>query len=509
MFKVEYFKLFRHSALLLSIVLVLCSDAFAKTLSTNFDTNISGHNGMFFDVTAKSKRVFISGFDLNMDSSGTVTLWVREGTSQGFEDNAAGWSQIDSVAVATESGISNVDLGGVIINPGETKGFLLISSNNLSYRGFDANNSVFNNDDIRLEAVRSNIDSTPFTGGLARVFSGSVHYSVESATTPPHGNQYNGIYFDIEATDSDILFRGLEALLRDASNMVLRLDYKHGSYKGSEETPGDFVELGSTPSLNTSGIESVAVMTKEIVIPAGQTYGFALYKNAGSGFLRYRDAVNPVNQTIDFTDFTLFSDTAMGATIFDELIAQRAFAGQIFYDKLASVETSLGIHTSAATGFYLNVTAKSKNVRIEGIATAVEESTTGRLYYNPGGVDGTESNAGDWSLVTESGFETAAAFGITEIPGTGVTIPAGETYGLYIVFDCVGTCLKYFHSPVPIENSALILESVASRSTSGGDFSGSLFSPRGWKGVLRYSTGDEEACFLGVTQANNVFSYCL
>ena len=497
-------------ALSLCLICLFSTAAAGKTLSTEFDTSVSGQQGLFFDVTTNSNAVYVSGFDLNMVASGNVTLYTRDGTSQGFEDSADGWSEIGDTFVEADNGIANVPLGGIVIPANTTQGFLLLSSAALQYNTLGPDNSVFRNDDITIESIRSNTGATPFTGGSARVFSGSVHYSIDVATlTTPADDSFEGIFFDITANDSAIFLRGLETVI--SGEGAMRLMYKRGTYKGSETAEEDWAEL-AMPEVSGVDTELTPLPLPGLVIPKGETYGFFLYSpDTGDVTLHYDGDTGATQTLFEFTDFTLMSDTASNIA-FTDTIADRALTGNIYYDTVFLLSTPASAASDAfASGFFLDITAKGRDVRVEGFASDITEDINATIYYKSGTYVGSEWSPGDWNLFSTSEVAGTGLKQLSEIPGSGITIPAGETVGIYILADC-DNCQSYFgfgEGEEVFGNASLTVRGNTSAFRGSNGFDGTKFSPRAWRGAIRYSVGDESSCFIGVAANGNAFTFCL
>ena len=106
---------------------------------------------------------------------------------------------------------------------------------------------------------------------------------------------------------------------------------------------------------------------------------------------------------------------------------------------------------------------------------------TFRLYFSPGGFAGKETNAGAWTqvgelLITSNGFNQPTPFPL------GFTIPAGETYGVYIT-EIGGTAINYTNG-----GPSTFTDGVIEITTGPGTFGlfGGTFFPRQWNGTVYY-----------------------
>ena len=112
---------------------------YAGALETSTNSNINW-NGAMFDVVG-IEAVIIDSFDVKIASLGTqaVEIYYKIGSYSGFELDPTAWVflGIDSVNVQSTSGFTNIDLGNLPINMGDTVGIYIQMANpssNLSYQ---------------------------------------------------------------------------------------------------------------------------------------------------------------------------------------------------------------------------------------------------------------------------------------------------------------------------------------------------------------------------------------
>lgn len=97
-------------------------------LTTIFATN-NNYAGNSFDIQC-TQQITIAGFEVNLDTSVasyTVDVYTRSGTALGYETSAAGWTLLGS-KVVTPAGVdlpTHVDIGGLLIDAGDTVGFII------------------------------------------------------------------------------------------------------------------------------------------------------------------------------------------------------------------------------------------------------------------------------------------------------------------------------------------------------------------------------------------------
>lgn len=172
---------------------VAMGHAHAATLTTSVVTN-GGCEGIFFDVTATSLPVRITGFEAVVVGTDEVRVYYRPGGYAGAETNAADWSLLNAAVVSGGTGFINdlypIDAGsGVVVPGGETYGFL-IWINDAGTSGVKAiryNTSgvpdVAQDDQIRIDSGMGNCSADrldPFDEDTLNVRSwrGSVIYDV-------------------------------------------------------------------------------------------------------------------------------------------------------------------------------------------------------------------------------------------------------------------------------------------------------------------------------------------
>lgn len=154
-------------------------------LTTQFasDNNFAGNS---FDVVA-TQEVTIDGFDLNLDNSilpeFTIDVYYREGTANGFETSAAGWTLLGS-EVVTAAGLdlpSHCNIGGLNIPAGTTIGFIITSEESVSGVGdfcyTNGGPNTYSDAYIDITTYRGLSDGFPPASTFAyRSWNGTVYY---------------------------------------------------------------------------------------------------------------------------------------------------------------------------------------------------------------------------------------------------------------------------------------------------------------------------------------------
>ncbi|MCK5133116.1 MAG: hypothetical protein KAR40_13295 [Candidatus Sabulitectum sp.] len=107
-------------------------------LTTLFATN-NNYAGNSFDIQCTQQMV-ICGFDVNLAANSpsyTVDVYTRPGTALGYETSAAGWTLLGS-EVVTPAGVNlptHVDIGGLMMDAGDTVGFIITAQEAVSGTG--------------------------------------------------------------------------------------------------------------------------------------------------------------------------------------------------------------------------------------------------------------------------------------------------------------------------------------------------------------------------------------
>lgn len=149
--------------------------------------------GIFFDIQNLSQKVIdIQSWDINVscDTAG-ISVYTREGTSQGFEDTPDGW-----IFVGTENNIpcagsdqpTPLSVGDFEIEPGATTGIAMVIETvdaDWNYTNGDGLNQVYNNGEIEIR-TGSSAGSAFEPGDLnePRVWNGTVYYIFRVSSVP-------------------------------------------------------------------------------------------------------------------------------------------------------------------------------------------------------------------------------------------------------------------------------------------------------------------------------------
>ncbi|GJM17305.1 MAG: hypothetical protein DHS20C13_26320 [Thermodesulfobacteriota bacterium] len=175
-----------------------------NSLTTIFDSNngLSGPDaGFFFDIENVSiQSIAILSWEINCgdaDDDGPsvtdISVYTRQGTSQGFEDTPIGWTLVGTqanVMCAGDNLQTPLSVGGFTINPGQTTGIAMVVASDLStwlYTNGTGDNQIYNNGELELRTGSSyEFAFTP--GGSVnepRVWNGTVFYQFANPAQVP------------------------------------------------------------------------------------------------------------------------------------------------------------------------------------------------------------------------------------------------------------------------------------------------------------------------------------
>ena len=179
------------------LVLFPLTNTFGQnSLTTIFVSNngLSGpDSGIFFDLENVSPLpIGILSWEINCsDDNGDgpsvtdISVYTRQGTSQGFEDTPIGWTLVGTqtnVMCAGDDLQTPLSVGGIIIDPGVTTGIAMVIADGDSqweYTDGTGGNQVYNNGELE---IRTGSSLQPaFTGdeediNEPRVWNGTVFY---------------------------------------------------------------------------------------------------------------------------------------------------------------------------------------------------------------------------------------------------------------------------------------------------------------------------------------------
>lgn len=166
---------------------------------------------------------------------------------------------------------------------------------------------------------------------------------------------------------------------------------------------------------------------------------------------------------------------AAGGSITTTFVDNNAFAGNMF-DVTAN-------RTLTITAFDVHLSAGTDDVYV---------------YYKPGTYVGFETDSSAWTLLGMDNVTSLGAGSPTRADIGGLTIPAGETYALYVGVAYNGVSMLYTNGNNIYSNADITLTLGIGRGNPA--FSGQIFSPRTWNGTIYYDDPPPEntGCRLAV-----------
>lgn len=150
-----------------------------------------------------------------------------------------------------------------------------------------------------------------------------------------------------------------------------------------------------------------------------------------------------------------------------------------------------------------DVTITSFDINLE-----TGETDTISVYYKAGTYAGFETNSGAWTLLGSASVTSSGTDVPTPLPVGGLTIPAGQTYGIYVTKTTTcqngaSGCLLYTNGAVSVANADIQLDAGIGL---GGLFGslGGPFSPRSWNGTVYYQYGAAAVTGLNVPHVADI-----
>ncbi len=152
-------------------------DDFLTTLFAS-DNQFAGNS---FDVGAYTPLTIV-GFDINLDTglpNHTIDVWTRDGTADGFEMVAAGWTLMgsDVVVPAGANLPTHVNVGGLYLDAGDTVGIIITTQENTDFRYTNGGPNIYTNSDMTIVTFRGLSGGFPPGSVFTyRTWNGTVHY---------------------------------------------------------------------------------------------------------------------------------------------------------------------------------------------------------------------------------------------------------------------------------------------------------------------------------------------
>lgn len=148
-------------------------------------------------------------------------------------------------------------------------------------------------------------------------------------------------------------------------------------------------------------------------------------------------------------------------------------------------------------GIFVDVTAKSQAVNVTGLESVVVGTDNVSVFYKAGSYSGSEHTAGAWTLLSSAPVTGGSGVIQTLFPigvGTGVTIPAGQTYGFLVwINNAAGSTTKAIRydasgaTDTTEDASIRIFSGLSSCGGSVNDPFDGTSNIRAWRGSVIYS----------------------
>lgn len=339
--------------LILSLCL-LASAVTAQNLTTTFG-GTNSHNGNMFDLTAINP-VVISGFDVNLQSSGPqmIEVWTVTGggTFVGKETNAAAWTLVGSAPVESAgSGVATVvpiPVNTPIAAGGRQGFYVTCTSGFLNYsNGTGVGNPYVS--DANLVFHEGVGKGYPFGSTYApRIWNGVIRYvpapTASLTTTFSGGNGQNGNMFDVVAL-RDIAVHGFDVNIAAGTwNFVVYAVDGGGTFVGKENNAMAWVLVGSATGVVSagSGAPTTLPLATNVLVRVGQTQGF--YVTCANGAVAYSNGTAVGNVYSQNADVQLLE--GIGITYpFGTSYSPRVWNGNLKYTTVPvspATVTSLG-----------------------------------------------------------------------------------------------------------------------------------------------------------------------
>ncbi len=178
------------AAALAALLWALAVPAFAQSLTTTYATDNS-FAGNTFDVSP-SVDLTIDSFDVHLSTNqpATIAIYWRPGTSDGFENSAAGWTLLGTANVTAqgEGNPTPVPIGGLALNAGQTYGIYVDLQSYVSGESpvmlYTNGSNHYSNSELSLTTFYGKGDPA-FEGPtfIPRSWNGTIYYTAGPTTT--------------------------------------------------------------------------------------------------------------------------------------------------------------------------------------------------------------------------------------------------------------------------------------------------------------------------------------
>ncbi|MEZ4850251.1 MAG: hypothetical protein R3B93_16885, partial [Bacteroidia bacterium] len=203
---------------------------------------------------------------------------------------------------------------------------------------------------------------------------------------------------------------------------------------------------------------------------------------------------------LDSTSFMLMASSAAAANIwYDSIGGAPIYIGDTLTTPVLNQTTTYYVQAANFTGDSItttyaagngqsgnmfDVTAIAGELTIDSfdVHAPVTTQITVEVYYKVGSYVGFEANAAAWTLLGSQVVTGAGANNPTRVPVGGLTIPAGQTFGLYVT--TTASTLSYSNFASVYNDGNIEVETGVGVAY---PFAGT-FSPRTWNGSIYYTS---------------------
>ncbi|WP_454061811.1 PEP-CTERM sorting domain-containing protein [Candidatus Nitrospira salsa] len=176
----------RFITLFLTIGLLIgtISQVQAASITTTFTSN-NGQSGNMFNITTFGNTLTVNSMELNLDSETTnsISVYTRNGTFMGFENNASAWTLVSQTSGVTSAGVNIptfMDVTDFSLLANSVTGIYVTTGGptNINYTN---GNNTFANADLQLNLGVGNADlfGTVFN---PRTWNGTINYTVQNGS---------------------------------------------------------------------------------------------------------------------------------------------------------------------------------------------------------------------------------------------------------------------------------------------------------------------------------------
>ncbi|MGB0911164.1 MAG: PEP-CTERM sorting domain-containing protein [Nitrospirales bacterium] len=155
----------------------------AASITTTFANN-NGQAGNMFDITTFGNALTVNSMDLNLDSgtTNTISVYTRNGTYLGFENNSAGWTLVSQISGVTSAGAGNptfMDLMDFSLAANSVTG-IYVTTGGPTDMNYTNGANTFANADLRLDlgVGKGGLFGLTFT---PRTWNGTINYTVDGS----------------------------------------------------------------------------------------------------------------------------------------------------------------------------------------------------------------------------------------------------------------------------------------------------------------------------------------